>query len=370
MPINKGGDMNARGKLHIALLYMLIACFGLTSTVVAEDLPALPTAAQMDADPTVSAAIEQAWTDSQAGDKDNRHEEGGWIIQDTQTGALSVVRWPAGNRSSINPGDPPEIPCHRVVGEFHTHPNPPVDEDGNRWEQGPSQGDRNALLGTPGKIRNAAGTEHFGPETGGLPHTPLPEEQVDASITFVSWTIDGQQVPPGQYTVYPPTIIDCEYDVFVNGTECETVNVTASFKLPYHYGGPNEFKSWHVANAPGSISTIPPGTIWSQNASVNGVVKPVCYSFDVLNCQNVTLDAHITIELHKGTNYRVKINWLGYKGSGPDDVLFDNLIEWAGCWGNSDMVTSGCVDVPGDVNPANDCSGDSPILYITHDYLC
>jgi len=194
------------------------------------------------------------------------------------------------------------------------------------------------------------------------------EEQVDASITWVSWTIDGVEVPPGSYTVYPPTIIDCEYDVFVAGTYCETVNVTASFVLPYHYGGPNEFKSWHVANAPGSISTIPPGTIWSQDATVNGVVHPICYSFDVLKCQTVTLDAHIKIELHKGTNYRVKINWLGYRGSGPDNILFDNLIEWAGVWGISDMVTSGCVYVDGDVNPANDCSGDSPMLYITHNY--
>jgi len=193
-------------------------------------------------------------------------------------------------------------------------------------------------------------------------------EQVDASITWVSWTIDGVQVPPGSYTVYPPTIIDCEYDIFVAGTYCETVNVTASFELPYHYGGPNEFKSWHVANAPGSISTIPPGTIWSQNATVNGVVRPICYSFDVFNCQNVTLDAHITIELHKGTNYRVKINWLGYKGSGPDDILFDNIIEWAGDWGISDMITSGCVHVDGDVNHTNDCSGYSEPLYITHNY--
>jgi len=195
-------------------------------------------------------------------------------------------------------------------------------------------------------------------------------EQVDASITWVSWTIDGVQVDPGSYTVYPPTIIDCEYDVVINGTYCESVNVTVSLYMKYHYGGPNEFKSWHVANAPGSISTIPPGTIWSQNATVNGVVRPVCYSFDVLNCQNVTLGVTFTYEAHKGTTYRHKVNWLRYNASEADDALFDNLKEWAGCWGDSDMVTSACVSVDGDVNPENDCDGDSPILYITHDYLC
>jgi len=195
-----------------------------------------------------------------------------------------------------------------------------------------------------------------------------PEEQVDASITWESWTIDGVQVPPGHYTIYPPTIIDCEYEVVINGTYCESVNVTVSLNLTYHYGGPYGFKSWHVANAPGSVYTIPPGTILSQNASVNGEVKPVCYSFDVLKCQNVTLGVTYTYEAHKGTTYRHKVNWLGYRGSGPDNILFDNLIEWAGDWGISDMVTSACVYVDGDVNPANDCCGDSPMLYITHNY--
>jgi hypothetical protein len=195
-------------------------------------------------------------------------------------------------------------------------------------------------------------------------------EEVDASITWVSWTIDGDQVSPGSYTVYPPTIIDCEYDVVINGTYCESVNVTVSLELKYHYGGPNDFKSWHVANAPGSIYTIPPGTISSQNCSVDGVSRPACYSFDVSKCQNVTLGVTFTYEAHKGTTYRVGVNWLGYKGSGPDNILFDNIIEWAGCLGDSDMVTSGCVYVDEDVDPANDCSGDSPMLYIKHDYQC
>jgi len=199
--------------------------------------------------------------------------------------------------------------------------------------------------------------------------TPTP---VDASITWVSWTINGAQVPPGSYTIYPPTIIDCEYEVVINGTYCESVNVTVSLNLTYHYGGPGEFKSWHVCNAPGSVYTIPPGTISSQNASVDGVVRPPCYKFDALKCQNVTLGVTFTHEAHKGTTYKYKVNWLRYNASEADDAIFDNLLEWiewgAGIVGISDMVTSACVYVDGDVDPTNDCCGDSPMLYITHNY--
>jgi hypothetical protein len=171
--------VKAHHKLLIALLCVAVACIAFTplATVAQEPHP-VPTAAQMAADPMVSAAVEQAWTDSQAGDKDNRHEEGGWIVQNTATGALSVVRWPAGGRSSITPSARPAIPCHRVVGHFHTHPNPETDEDGKKWEQGPSDADNNFAnnTGLPGLIRNAAGTETYGPATADPeknPHTPL-----------------------------------------------------------------------------------------------------------------------------------------------------------------------------------------------------
>ena len=197
-----------------------------------------------------------------------------------------------------------------------------------------------------------------------------PEEQVDASITFVSWTIDGQQVDPGTYTVYPPSIIDCEYDVVVNGTYCESVNVTVSLKLPKHFKGPSEWQSWHVANAPGSVYAIPPGTIWSQNASMNGTVLEECTWFDVFKCVPMYYDVTFTFEAHKGTTYRTKVNWLRYSASGPDAVLFDTDFMHAGCLGSSDLVTSGCVYVPGDVNPANDYSGYSERLYVTHNYSC
>ena len=191
---------------------------------------------------------------------------------------------------------------------------------------------------------------------------------LDASITFVSWTIDGQQVPPGSYTVYPPTIIDCEYGVFVAGNYCELVTVNKTFQFKYHFKGEAAYKTWHVANAPGCVYTIPPATNLTHQASVNGVVHPICYSFKAWQCEPVTLDVIVSVQLHKGVQYTLRINWLGFKGSGPENIVFDTQAETPGEVGISDMVTSGCVHVDGDVNPANDCTGDSEPLYITHNY--
>lgn len=191
---------------------------------------------------------------------------------------------------------------------------------------------------------------------------------LDASITFVSWTIDGVQVPPGPHTVHPPTIIDCEYSVFVAGNYCELVTVNATFLLKYHFKGEAAYKTWHLANAPGSVSTIPPSTILSQQASVNGVVHPICYSFKAWQCEPVMLDVIVSWQLHKGTQYTVKINWLGFKGSGPEDIVFDTQAEAPGEVGNFDSVTSACIHVAGDVDPTNDCSGNSSTISITYEY--
>ena len=192
----------------------------------------------------------------------------------------------------------------------------------------------------------------------------------DASITFVSWSIDGQQVDPGPYTVYPPTTIDAEYDVFVAGNSSEWVTVNATFKVVKHYKGENEYQSWHVANAPGSVSTTPPAQNLTHDASVNGVVHPICYDFDVPKCEPVTFDVVVSFKIRKGTNHRTKINWFGYRGSGPDDIIFDTDSGRAGVWGMDDVVTTwGCVYVEGDVDPTNDCSSNSSMLSIIYDYL-
>lgn len=94
-------------------------------------------------DPVVRRAMRLAWDDSQADDPARRHEEGGYIVRNDD-GSHGVVRWSGGLLSHITP--PPRAADgsyqgRRVVGEFHTHPNPPVDERGAVWQESPSPGD-------------------------------------------------------------------------------------------------------------------------------------------------------------------------------------------------------------------------------------
>lgn len=95
------------------------------------------------ASPEVRAAMQQAWVDSRPHDPDNRHEEGGYIVRNPD-GTFGVVRWPRGGGSSITP--PTRAPDGSygglpVDGEFHTHPNPDIDEAGRTWQESPSPGD-------------------------------------------------------------------------------------------------------------------------------------------------------------------------------------------------------------------------------------
>lgn len=87
--------------------------------------------------------MQQAWRDSAPDDVTRRHEEGGYIVQDDD-GSYSVLRWPSGGPSRIIP--PPRASDgtyhgRQVIGEFHTHPNPAVDELGRFWQEAPSPGD-------------------------------------------------------------------------------------------------------------------------------------------------------------------------------------------------------------------------------------
>ncbi len=74
-------------------------------------------------DPTVRAALQEAWRDSQPG-VSGGHEEGGFVVRDP-SGSSSVIRWPRGAANSI------VLPPHRdcriggkdIVATFHTHPN-------------------------------------------------------------------------------------------------------------------------------------------------------------------------------------------------------------------------------------------------------
>ena len=95
-------------------------------------------------DPIIKAALAQAWRDSTPESPKARHEEGGYIVQNAD-GTTMVILWPAGEGSAILP--PMMRPegwynGFRVLATFHTHPNPPMDEVGQEWEQGPGIADQ------------------------------------------------------------------------------------------------------------------------------------------------------------------------------------------------------------------------------------
>jgi hypothetical protein len=95
-------------------------------------------------DPNVSAALQQAWLDSNPG-VTGGHEEGGFIIR-ADSGNLQVRRWKRGAQDNI------VVPLHfncqfegnEVVATFHTHPN-----TGNDYQQETSEIDKQAVRGDP-----------------------------------------------------------------------------------------------------------------------------------------------------------------------------------------------------------------------------
>jgi hypothetical protein len=186
--------------------------------------------------------------------------------------------------------------------------------------------------------------------------------ETDASVTWLSWTIDGAEVPDGSYTVHPPTIIDAEYDVFVAGNSSEWVTVNQTFNIMYHFKGQADSKTLHVANEPGCVYTDPPAQNLTHEASVDGICHPACYSFTVYKCEPVKLDMKTSMRIRKGTHHKTTINWLGIPS--PSPILFD-IVDILGS-GNFTVYTWACITVEGDVDPTNDCSADSPMLYIEY----
>ena len=94
--------------------------------------------------PEVIAEFRRAWRESMPDDSENRHEEGGFIVLNPDQ-SFAIERWPRGGRSRIVPPPLDDNRCYNgnvVVAAFHTHPNPPIDEDGREWEQEPSESDR------------------------------------------------------------------------------------------------------------------------------------------------------------------------------------------------------------------------------------
>ena len=127
-----------------------------------------PTAVELQNEPVVRQALEQAWIDSLPADPSRRHEEGGWVYVDYSTGAVTVRRAAAGVRASLDLNTPPIVSGSVVAATFHTHPNPSAEG----WITGPSPADTHSawLFGVPCLIRAGDGVHVTGPVSrrGGL----------------------------------------------------------------------------------------------------------------------------------------------------------------------------------------------------------
>lgn len=132
----------------------------------------VPTAAELEASPVVQAAFAAAWADSLADDLTLRHEEGGYIYVEADTGTVHIRRASPGDRFAIYLSHPPTLPGCFLVATYHTHPN--LSPEG--WRVGPSEFDRElaADSGVPWFIVADVGVFVTGPDrrVGGLSGLP------------------------------------------------------------------------------------------------------------------------------------------------------------------------------------------------------
>jgi hypothetical protein len=134
--------------------------------------PNAPSAAELQANPIVQAALAAAWADSLADDLTLRHEEGGFIYTEANTGAIHIRRTSPGDRWGVDLTNPPIEPGCFLVATYHTHPN--LSAEG--WQVTPSDEDRNLASdsGVPWLIVTDIGVFVAGPDSrvGGLSGPP------------------------------------------------------------------------------------------------------------------------------------------------------------------------------------------------------
>jgi len=201
--------------------------------------------------------------------------------------------------------------------------------------------------------------------------------EVDAYVTFDSWSINGTPVPGGAtYWVGPGTIIDATYKEGVTGNNTgQPVTVHETSWLTVHNTGTDGMGegpviTLHVVNGLGAVKTDPPSDVSNQQATVEGVPKPICAKVDLPACTEVHLDAEADLEQEVGTAYTKTINWMRVPAGVVilvDDgaVVFD--VESIGAWETFTLVSYACVEVGEgfeDTDPSNDCCVASSMITI------
>lgn len=135
-----------------------------------------PTGAQLANNRVVQEALRQAWRSSQYG-RSQAHEEGGWIYQNPDTGAITIRRAQRGQGAAIDLTNPQQIAGYNLIGNFHTHPHATA----AGWDPNPSAPDlRNATRrNVPGVIMSDQGINPYGPNRAGSdPAHAVPTAQV------------------------------------------------------------------------------------------------------------------------------------------------------------------------------------------------
>lgn len=196
--------------------------------------------------------------------------------------------------------------------------------------------------------------------------TPVPP--LNAWVTFKSWTINGQPVDPaaGPFIVGNNTIIDCEYTEHVEGEQGEVVTVHQISWLKIHNNGfegePGPVMILHAKNHPDAVTMDPPAEKKAnQTCTVEGVPVPECTIVELPFCEWVNLDVEVDWDLVICTEYEKTINWIGFPS--PVNILFD-LMPPVMPGQSLQLVCSACIELDGDTDETDDCSGDSPMLTV------
>lgn len=195
------------------------------------------------------------------------------------------------------------------------------------------------------------------------------ELEQDASIEFVSWTIDGQFVAPNKpeefYWVSEGSIIGVCYQQLVTGCQGKVVKVKEDSGLWTHYvDGVPAGGTLRVDNDICAVNKTPePVEKVSQVASFNGTPVEPGTDHILWRCEPRLLGVETVWLLEKCTNYTNTINWLRYAG-GESCALFELLpMGWGIFEFTLDSYAS--VELVGDedVDPGNNYA-ESPPLYI------
>jgi hypothetical protein len=203
--------------------------------------------------------------------------------------------------------------------------------------------------------------------------TTVAPTQVDAYVTFVSWTINGTPIgpqPPGVIWITKGSWIDAEYAEHVSGQEeGMVVPVHQTSWLKVHNtgqegGGVGMPITLHVVNAPGAVTMNPPAeSKANQTCTVGGTPVAPCDEVILPVCETITLDVEVDWELKICTQYTKTVNWIGYPS--PPEILFDAVAVPP--FHTITLISYACVEVGEgfeDTNPDNNCCADSPMLTI------